>query len=439
MKKDPLGNPVDQRHPWNQTTTPRPQKRDPRAGRQVHVGDVAALARSRGRRRCWRSTPAAGRSRGSGSTALAGLVEYRRRQGDRTQRQDHAAAHGESARRSSSSGRSRSGRTPSSGTVPAPTSRRTRRRWRSTSSNRPARSCFAGRTRDGDRVQGPRRGDRLRLPRGGARRAVASRRHPRRQDRELPSVSADLLERQPARLRRRRPVRTRTRCRTRRSSRRTAPTTSRASTSCAPSAASIRVCRAASTCISAMAARSRPAHADVRDPERAGSVSDGVSLAPRLCGGRGPGVRGTANPQWDSSTARDAGPPHPNPLPPQSRGRGGRILGSPNGIQGTMMSDPDVGLTSYLEGKAVLERLAHGHHGAKAATPQVVGGGSRGAGRAGGGRRLAGGGVSRSRRDVAGRAGRHRRRRDDRARQSPARSRCSAMREPSCSVGRSRC
>ncbi len=25
---DPLGNPVDQRHPWNQTTIPRPQKRD---------------------------------------------------------------------------------------------------------------------------------------------------------------------------------------------------------------------------------------------------------------------------------------------------------------------------------------------------------------------------------------------------------------------------
>src|SRR5436305_7204601 len=25
---DPLGNKVDQRHPWNQTTTPRPQKRD---------------------------------------------------------------------------------------------------------------------------------------------------------------------------------------------------------------------------------------------------------------------------------------------------------------------------------------------------------------------------------------------------------------------------
>ncbi|MGI8912861.1 MAG: nickel-dependent hydrogenase large subunit [Chloroflexota bacterium] len=28
VKQDPLGNAVDQRHPWNQTTTPRPQKRD---------------------------------------------------------------------------------------------------------------------------------------------------------------------------------------------------------------------------------------------------------------------------------------------------------------------------------------------------------------------------------------------------------------------------
>jgi hydrogenase large subunit len=28
VAKDPLGNPVDKRHPWNQTTIPRPQKRD---------------------------------------------------------------------------------------------------------------------------------------------------------------------------------------------------------------------------------------------------------------------------------------------------------------------------------------------------------------------------------------------------------------------------
>ena len=28
VKTDPLGNPVDRRHPWNQHTNPRPQKRD---------------------------------------------------------------------------------------------------------------------------------------------------------------------------------------------------------------------------------------------------------------------------------------------------------------------------------------------------------------------------------------------------------------------------
>jgi hydrogenase large subunit len=28
VKNDPLGNPIDQRHPWNQTTLPRPQKRN---------------------------------------------------------------------------------------------------------------------------------------------------------------------------------------------------------------------------------------------------------------------------------------------------------------------------------------------------------------------------------------------------------------------------
>src|SRR6185295_18227560 len=28
VPKDPLGNPVDPRHPWNQTTLPKPEKRD---------------------------------------------------------------------------------------------------------------------------------------------------------------------------------------------------------------------------------------------------------------------------------------------------------------------------------------------------------------------------------------------------------------------------
>ena len=48
VEKDPLGNPIDRRHPWNQTTLPKPQKRD--LGGQVHLGDVAALARRADRR-----------------------------------------------------------------------------------------------------------------------------------------------------------------------------------------------------------------------------------------------------------------------------------------------------------------------------------------------------------------------------------------------------
>ena len=71
-------------------------------------------------------------------------------------------------------------------------------------------------------------------------------------------VSADAVERQPARHLRHARARTRTRCRTRRSSRRTARTSSRASTSCARCAASIRACRAACTCTWATARCSRP-------------------------------------------------------------------------------------------------------------------------------------------------------------------------------------
>src|SRR5690606_14997345 len=32
VERDPLGNPVDQRHPWNQTTLPAPQARDLEGG-----------------------------------------------------------------------------------------------------------------------------------------------------------------------------------------------------------------------------------------------------------------------------------------------------------------------------------------------------------------------------------------------------------------------
>src|SRR5262249_20680784 len=72
VKADPLGNPVDQRHPWNQTTLPKPQKRD-FAGKYTWVmaprwldkrtGDHLALDTGGGPlARLW-------------TTALAGLVD----------------------------------------------------------------------------------------------------------------------------------------------------------------------------------------------------------------------------------------------------------------------------------------------------------------------------------------------------------------------------
>jgi hydrogenase large subunit len=73
VKRDPLGNPVDRRHPWNQTTIPKPQKRDLENGNYSWVmsprwydnrtGDHLALDTGGGAlARLW-------------ATALAGLVD----------------------------------------------------------------------------------------------------------------------------------------------------------------------------------------------------------------------------------------------------------------------------------------------------------------------------------------------------------------------------
>jgi len=72
VDKDPLGNPVDHRHPWNQTTIPRPQKRDMGAGgrytwvmspRWLHDGNHLAL------------DTGGGAIARLATTALAGLVD----------------------------------------------------------------------------------------------------------------------------------------------------------------------------------------------------------------------------------------------------------------------------------------------------------------------------------------------------------------------------
>jgi hydrogenase large subunit len=70
VRTDPLGNPVDKRHPWNQTTIPRPQKRDFKGNyswvmcpRWYHNGEHLSMDTGGGPiARLW-------------ATALAGLVD----------------------------------------------------------------------------------------------------------------------------------------------------------------------------------------------------------------------------------------------------------------------------------------------------------------------------------------------------------------------------
>ena len=245
VKTDPLGNPVDRRHPWNQTTTPRPQKRDfdgkytwvmsPRWLRP-RTGDHLALDTGGGPiARLW-------------STALAGLVDIgyikatghsvkiylpktamhaggRVRVEDPEMEQRHRARPG-----------------------PDAISRPTRRRRPCYFAEKAMEELYAGRHQDLERVS--------RCPKRPS--AAAS---TRRCAACCRTTSSSATARSPTttRIRRRRgtPVRamstarpgpTRTPCRTRRSSRKMGRTSSRASTSCGRCAASIPVCRAACTC-----------------------------------------------------------------------------------------------------------------------------------------------------------------------------------------------
>ncbi len=72
VEKDPLGNPVDMRHPWNQTTIPKPQKRN---FDDKYTWVMSPGGSTRGPEITWRWTPGAGRSRASGPRRLAGKVD----------------------------------------------------------------------------------------------------------------------------------------------------------------------------------------------------------------------------------------------------------------------------------------------------------------------------------------------------------------------------
>ena len=131
-RTDPLGNPVDRRHPWNQHTNPQPQKRDlddkyswVMSPRWFDGKDHLALDTGGGPlARLW-------------STALAGPGRHRLREVHRPQRADQPAQD-----RAQGPGRARvedsrsTAATPSNATGPARTSRPMRRRARCTSPRR---------------------------------------------------------------------------------------------------------------------------------------------------------------------------------------------------------------------------------------------------------------------------------------------------------------
>ena len=204
---DPLGNPVDRRHPWNQHTIPAPQKRDfddkyswTMSPRWFDGKDHLALDTGGGPlARLW-------------ATALAGLVDigFVKATGTacRSTCRDDAQA-----RRPATSGSARSTRRaaalqrdraqPRPHLLPG-----LRGRVRAALHREGPRRGPRGQHEDLGEVQGARRGHQRRVHRSRPRGAQPPHGHPRRQDRELPPVPAHAVERQRARqLRHPRPVR----------------------------------------------------------------------------------------------------------------------------------------------------------------------------------------------------------------------------------------
>jgi len=146
VPRDPLGNPVDRKHPWNMHTLPTPKKRDfnnqytwVMSPRWYDGKDHLALDTGGGPlARLW-------------STALAGLVDigYVKSTGNSVQINLPKTALKPAMARSS--GRCRNGRTRSSATVPERTSKRMPPRARCTSSIRRSRNCAADARKRGSR------------------------------------------------------------------------------------------------------------------------------------------------------------------------------------------------------------------------------------------------------------------------------------------------
>ena len=195
VTEDPLGNPVDKRHPWNKTTIPKPQKRDwadkyswvvsPRIYDQRTDTHVCCDTGGGPFARQW-------------CTAKAGLVDF-----------GYAKATGDSIQMV----------LPRTGELPRDGDRvedpgevecdRARPRPHLPPGllgpDRPAlpRARLYGGARRADQeleqLQGPPGGGQRRLPRGRSRGALPSHGDPGRQDRQLPALPADAVERQRSR------------------------------------------------------------------------------------------------------------------------------------------------------------------------------------------------------------------------------------------------
>ena len=166
VKTDPLGNPVDRRHPWNQHTNPHPQKRD--FDGQVQLGDVAAVVRRQG------PLGAGHRRRSAGPTVGDRTRRPRRHrlcEGHRPQRADQPAEDRAQGARSPSSGRSPQ-REQHDRARPRPDVLPGLRRGLRTALRREGVGGDPRRPhQDLGEIRGARRGHRLRLHRGGARSA----------------------------------------------------------------------------------------------------------------------------------------------------------------------------------------------------------------------------------------------------------------------------
>ena len=196
VRNDPLGNPVDRRHPWNQHTKPHPQKRDlddkyswVMSPRWFDGQDHLALDTGGGPlARLW-------------STALSGLVDvggYVKATGSSVQiNLPKTALKGPV---------SLEWKIPEHGSNTLERNR-ARTYFQAYAAACCGLLCGAGTGRDPSRanedlgeVRGSERGYRLWLHRGGTRRAEPPHGDPGWQDRQLPPVPANSLEREPSRF-----------------------------------------------------------------------------------------------------------------------------------------------------------------------------------------------------------------------------------------------